>query len=650
MMGVGDESREYLNVLLVDDDPRLRELLHAMLAGREGFNVHSVGGGAEALAELARRDYDVLIMDYHLGDMEGDELLMKVSLDERTRSIPVILVSGDPTAEFRLIDVFDYLVKPVDFSRLFEDLEYIRGLKRYAREEAGDSPGRFRMSLELFERLCDVLRRKCGLDLPARRKAEVERAVAKRCKAVLKPSVESYVEMIEREAEGREVNKLVLMLTVGETYFFRNTLHFEAVSRYVFPRIREAKQRKGDYTVRIWSAGCSTGEEAYSLAIAARDFFRESFWNVRVIGTDINNRALVIAREGCYRRNSFRVTDEAFARRYFERKGEFLCIDPSLKSFVEFHHLNLKRLSDAGELVRFRNLHGPFDLIFCRNVLIYFDEETIRRCIEAFSRLLEPEGYLFLGHSEGAMPGNLYFDTIYKFDAFFYRRRADAAARRAAAELHPEGGPPEAAGMLSCAIEEDSGEGGGSGALFELPSSIGAPFEEYLRGVEMLERDERAEAEGVFESMRHRFPDSPWWRVGKSLLAADQGRQEEAESMVGEALMVDPSTPDAYFVRALLHERAGRLEEACADYRKALLWDEEFMASRVNLGFLLGRLGRKSESADTFAEALGILEELASLEDTTTWRCRRARRLVGGMSFESLSALVKGKAGGADER
>lgn len=190
--------------------------------------------------------------------------------------------------------------------------------------------------------------------------------------------------------------QVVEMMTTNETYFFREDFQLRTFAQEILPEIRARKEREGRKRLRIWSAGCSTGEEPYTIAMLILELPAFQGWEVEIIGTDISQRVLQSARKGVYGDASFRCTDPEYRRRYFtEVEGKFR-VDDRVKSLVTISHLNLFDTSRVA-------LIGKMDAIFCRNVIIYFDLPAKKRVVETFFQRLNPEGFLLLGHSESLM-------------------------------------------------------------------------------------------------------------------------------------------------------------------------------------------------------------------------------------------------------
>jgi chemotaxis protein methyltransferase CheR len=193
----------------------------------------------------------------------------------------------------------------------------------------------------------------------------------------------------------QELSDIMDILTTNETYFFREAFQLRAFTDEIIPEIMAEKEKRGDRSLRIWSAGCSSGEEPYTIAMLLMEMGFKG-WRVEIIGADISHRVLQLARKAVYGKSSFRATDEAYIRRYFQEQDGSYKIADKVKELVTISHLNL---FDENRLA----LLGKMDIIFCRNVIIYFDQMAKKKVVEVFYRMLREGGYLLLGHSESLM-------------------------------------------------------------------------------------------------------------------------------------------------------------------------------------------------------------------------------------------------------
>lgn len=251
------------------------------------------------------------------------------------------------------------------------------------------------MSRDDFMLLRDFIYQYCGLNFTEDSKYLLEKRLGKRVvQHKLKTFRDYYYFLRYHPSKEQELSELVDLLTTNETYFFREDFQLRTFIDEILPEIRQRKEREGQKSLRIWSAGCSSGEEPYTIAMLLHDQAWLKSWKVEIIGTDISQRVLQIARQGVYGEASFRNTEEIHRLRFFTTTDDGKSrIRDEIKSLVTISHLNL---FDVGRIA----LLGRMDLIFCRNVIIYFDLPGKKKVIDSFCQRLLPEGYLLLGHSE----------------------------------------------------------------------------------------------------------------------------------------------------------------------------------------------------------------------------------------------------------
>lgn len=218
---------------------------------------------------------------------------------------------------------------------------------------------------------------------------------ARRMHATGLPTLAAYHALLVQGNSEGELRELLNEVTVGETCFFRNQPQMEALTRHVLPPIVEAKSRLGFRRLRVWSAGCSTGEEAYTLAMVLQEEMAGLLkgWSYEVIATDLNERSLAKAGEGVYNEYALRNVPLYFRQKYLERQGSGFRVRDEVRNAIHFGRLNLR---DDSRMVFMKGV----DLIFCCNVLIYFGAQPKRRVIQHFHNNLLPGGCLFLGHAE----------------------------------------------------------------------------------------------------------------------------------------------------------------------------------------------------------------------------------------------------------
>jgi len=254
------------------------------------------------------------------------------------------------------------------------------------------------MSEEEFRLLRDLVYSHCGLWFDDQNAYLLEKRLSRRLAANQLKTFREYYQFLRfnRKREN-ELEEIMDLLTTNETYFFREEYQLKAFTDEIVPELCAAKGTKeSNRRIRVWSAGCSTGEEPYTIAMLLLEMDCLRDWSIEIIGTDISQRVLQHARRGLYGPSAFRSTDDYFRRKYFEQQDNGYRVMDTVRKLVTISHLNLL------DSTRMRML-GSFDLIFCRNVIIYFDQAAKKKVVESFYQVLRESGYLLLGHSESLM-------------------------------------------------------------------------------------------------------------------------------------------------------------------------------------------------------------------------------------------------------
>lgn len=249
------------------------------------------------------------------------------------------------------------------------------------------------ISDEEFEKFREFFYRKTGIQFESTKRYFVDKRLVERIETTHSGDFRSYFMLLRFQASGEELQLLTNLMTVNETYFFREEYQFECLVRSILPEIVRHKQP--GQTLRIWSIPSSSGEEPYSIAIYISEFWPDIVkWDVELLSSDIDTEILRKARRGKYGPRSVQNIPLHLLSRYFkhEADGDYQICD-DLRSAVEFTRVNL---NDAAETRSYRG----FDVIFCRNLLIYFDDLSRSKAAEAFFDALNPGGFICLGHSE----------------------------------------------------------------------------------------------------------------------------------------------------------------------------------------------------------------------------------------------------------
>ncbi len=574
-----------LNILIINRDEAVCGKISRFLRS-EGHLAVCCSGEQNLLQQALEMHPDLIIAEVVLPDLLAIEIVKKLHRAAATRNIPVIIVSDFPELELELLHLFDFICKPIDLWRLREDINIlVSGAK--SRSSFIKVPP---LTNEEHVKFHDLLIKHCGLHFERRNNRVLERGLASRMTALRMNSFSDYYEYLCKNMERRqELQKLLQHLTVGETFFFRYHAHFEALRRTVLPQLVSSSQQK---SVRIWSAGCSTGEEPYSIAMAVMESIPD--WkklDIKIIATDINNRSLSRAREGVYNSWAMRVTEKTYLGKYFKRIGESYVVRDEVKALVEFSYFNLQSTPmPVGE---------TFDIIFCRNVMIYFTTATTRKIVANFTDSLKPGGCLFLGHSETLSQISAKFERHIHDGGFYYQKKASP----------PGNTPVEAAKPVIPAK---------TGSPPQTPSSVIAPFATdhelnpdvlFARGVSFLFKEDFTEATAIFEKLLLLKPDHARALLGMGQILLGSGRIDAALDYCNRALAIDDLLPSGYFLRGLIYEMNERESESFGEYRKATLLKMDFVMPHYQLGKLCFRSGDHKTGLRELRNSLKLLEK-----------------------------------------
>jgi chemotaxis protein methyltransferase CheR len=251
------------------------------------------------------------------------------------------------------------------------------------------------LSVEQFQSLSQQIYQKLGLHFDEKKIYFLKTRVAKRMAALGIDDPRDYVFLVSyADPKGVEMQALANLVTTNETYMFREYDQLQAFANHCLPEVLSAKQARGERTLRIWCAGCSSGEEAYTLAMIVQDVFPQAqSWDCSVVATDIDENMLRKTVAATYGYRSVNEVPDEYRHKYLVQAGEEWVVRRRTAELVQVRHLNLQ------DRMAMRAMRG-FDFIFCRNVLIYFDDASRKAVIDHFYNALNPGGYIFLGHSE----------------------------------------------------------------------------------------------------------------------------------------------------------------------------------------------------------------------------------------------------------
>ena len=485
------------------------------------------------------------------------------------------------------------------------------------------------------ERFRDFIARDFGLSFDDAKLAFLGDVLKRRAETLAKP-VEVYLAELEAgSAPPGEVGALAEELTVGETYFFRNGDQFRAFREIVLPERMQA--RAASARLRFLSAGCSSGEEAFSLAIIAREAVPSPPWQVSIRAVDVNPAALRKAAGGRFTNWALRDTPPAVQQKWFTPQGRDLMLSDDIRAGVQFDQRNLM---DAASDVW---VEDAYDAVFCRNVVMYFSPAIQQEVIGRIACSLVPGGYLFLGHAETLRGLSQEFHLVHTHDTFYYRRKAegdeapplylrgDNVRRLApAAPLPPavvDTGWYAAIGRATERIE----------ALSRTPDPVVPPLvakPAWSLGLalDLLQRERFAEALDLIRAMPAEAGVDPDVLLLQATLLVHGGKLAAAAEVCRVLLAGDEMNAGANYVLALCFEGVGDRTAATHHYRVASYLDPNFAMPRLHLGLLARRGGEMATAKEDLTQALDLLRR----EDAS-----RLLLFGGGFTRDALIALCE---------
>jgi chemotaxis protein methyltransferase CheR len=473
---------------------------------------------------------------------------------------------------------------------------------------------------------------------------------------------ESYLERLNSSPKGsHEFRTLAEQLTVNETFFFRNADNFRAFAELVLPeRIRARSREK---RLRILSAGCASGEEPYSLAVLVREALPDvGSWDVKIIAIDVNPVVLAKATEARYSAWSLRATSENAKRRYFREDGRDFVLDPAVQKMVTFEERNLV----DEDPVFWQSF--TCDVVFCRNVLMYFTPDTARDVVRRITQALLPGGFFFLGHAETLRGLTQEFHLCHTHDTFYYRRREASEAIVGATIWAgpPSVRPPKEHGedSLAAAVESTASwvdvihqaseriaalaagrvrpqnqEVPRTTAADDAGSTAGARTWDLGLVLDALRQERLSEALEILCSLPPDSQEDPDALLLRAVLLTNNGRLDESENVCTRLLVLDELNAGAHYLIALCREHAGDVTGAIEHGQTAVYLDAGFAMPHLHLGIMARRSGDAAIAQRELGQALILLarEDASRLllfgggfsRDTLLQFCRTELRAAG---------------------
>ncbi len=442
----------------------------------------------------------------------------------------------------------------------------------------------------LLAQVAETLKSKTGLRFHTDRRGDLRRAIASAAREMGFCDWQSLaLWLLDAPLLRRDIETLARHLTVGETYFRRDQKIFDFFEQTILPEI--ASMRRPQRRLRIWSAGCSTGEEPYSIAISVQRAVPDwKEWNLTLLATDIHLRLVERAREGIYRQWSFRNCPDWLKQLYFTRKDSDFEIAPAIREMVSFDYLNLAE-DIYPSLFTGTN---AMDVIFCRNVLMYFDAEAAQKAIDSFHRSLVDGGWLVAGATDA--PSSFYsrFEPV-RFQGATLYRKSDRKTKPKPADFSKKEIRIPAPPVVRQKNETREKK--------KIPV-VENPLEVARRFYDEGRYDEAIDA--LEESLSCGLPLSEAMTLA-ARARANQGRLREAREWCEKALVRDKLDPSIHYLLAVITEEEGNPKSAIAALNRALYIDPDFVMAHFKLAGLKARTGRSSESRKHFQCVMSLL-------------------------------------------
>ena len=496
---------------------------------------------------------------------------------------------------------------------------------------------------QLLDELSQFITIRTGLFFPPQKWKYLTKSIASAARDAGYEEPLTFAQKILDESSPCELlDSLVGRLTIGETYFLRDKHIFQTLQDHIIRGLLE-HPRRPDKTLRFWSAGCATGEEAYSIAILIdRMGARCKNWHIQILGTDVNQRFLNIADQGIYTRWSLRETSEEIIRKYFiARPDNRFELIPRIRRQVQFCRLNFAE----SEYKKILGYPKPIDVIFCRNVLMYHDARSRQHVINRLIDLLENNGWLITGPAEYGFVESKALTPVRFSNATFYRK---GPARKAEKYPLTQGAhlPRQTATNTPLKTTQTLSASGDFNRRITDTKEIKTPLSAqrtYEAAVTDYDRGAYLEASNKLSRIlgNGQFRNGSFLMRTASIMLltrcyANLGELKNAEYWCQAAIESEKLNPELYLLLSSIHQAGNDPEAAIKTLKQALYLDPNFVMAHFQLGLLLRQKGRLEDSRKQFSTAIGLLkatdpEEIMPHSDGMT---------VGRM-LETIQSLIR---------
>ena len=506
-----------------------------------------------------------------------------------------------------------------------------------ANERTGRSPkGVPSLGYGDYIRFSNLLLERCGLYFTDNRRSEFEHRLLHAFSASTCADLDEFYNLlIDPIAGALEMDLLVNAITVSESHFFRDTAQFNALYTHVLPKIIERKRAL--HTLRIWSAGCASGEEPYSIAILLRELLPDvENWAITILGTDINTDSLVRARSAIYGSWAFREERALQLRpRYFKQNNDRYELSPVVRNMVTFNKLNLVEPCFPS----YETNTMSMDLVLCRNVTIYFNEDITRWIVARFYDALVDGGWLAVGHSEPSLSVYRRFRVRNFPDTILYQRLAQTASLRrpftkVTAPLRIPIPPPPIPNDTPNLVQQHTPQPTADTCL-PIPTVSPSPSvfpssmeEDPLPQVhELLEYGRSEDAVNVLLKLIQVRPNDAKICILLGQAYANLGDWQEAETWCRQAFKYDRLALDAYYILSLVLQHQDKLEQAIDSMKKVVYIDRNYILGHYGLANLYYAYGWLPQAQKSLDNALRVLQGKPEEETVTGSKSITIKRL-----------------------
>lgn len=497
-----------------------------------------------------------------------------------------------------------------------------------------------------YARFHDLIQETSGIIIPESRRGDMEKVIFQLMADLSIEQPADLYKHITEDAQGERAREdLIAQITVGETYFYRNRSQFDVLEKTILPEIIE--KRREIKQIRIWSAGCSSGEEPYSLAILLKKLIPDQKdWRIHILATDINHTALKQAQQGVFKASSFRLeTPNGFKEAYFDRVGDVFYLKPVYREMVSFSYLNLIESNYPSILTNTQMM----DLILCRNVFIYFNESNIHKMVDRFHECLSQGGWLIVGHAEPSLSIFNQF-SVHNFPgAIIYRKPpplidlVDGCKEKTPLVIKNQilqNKTRENVNKLPKNFIHTKKDQISPNITPQPPiqspknNPLHSPHFDIQSAISLYNAGLIDDALNSFGELAATNPGNGlvlYWMAKVYAGRLDYGN---AEHWIGEALKHQPLLAPAHYLKGLIYQEQGKLEQSLAALRNCLYADPNFFLGYYNLAGIHKLLLKPHKAM----KILLLLEEMLSKFDQDD--------LVpegDGITIGQLSKLVSGQ-------